>query len=166
MIELLKKMGFTFAGFYGAAYALKSASVKLDYFTAKEFGAWWPIIDSRLLIALDQFRAALGAPVVISPAAGSIGRVGSDAKHSQHFALNGVTAIDVLIPENISLEHAYHVARSLGVFTGLGVYPHWSPRHGLHLDVRSDKTPEAPALWSGLKVDGVQVYRSIEEGFA
>lgn len=166
MFKLLQKIGMGFGAFYAAAYALKTARVKLKYFTPDEFGAWWPLIDDRLLYGLDAFREAIGVPIQISPVSGAIGRISASAKHSQHFAVNGVSAIDILIPDTVNLESAYDIARSLGIFTGIGAYPHWLPSHGLHLDVRDDKTIDDPALWSGLKIDGEQVYRSIDEAFA
>ena len=162
----LKKAGFTLAGLYGAAYALKAATVKLEFFKPSEFGLWYPLIDDKLLIGLDEFRRQLDAPVVISPAPGALGRWSSDYKTSQHYAIHGVRALDVLIPEHITLERAYNVARGVGMFSGIGVYPDWQPRHGLHLDTRKDRTPAAPATWAGIKVAGVQVYRSLAEGFA
>ena len=167
----LKAIGLSITAIYAAAYALKSAAVKLKYFAASEFGVWWPFLDNDLLYGLDAFRQALGVPVQISPAHGAIGRVGKEAENSQHFLLESgqLRAIDILIPENVSLEHAYNVAKSLGIFSGIGVYPDWSPRHGLHLDTRKNKVPDNPATWSGLKVvvNGVpkQIYKNVERGF-
>lgn len=166
MNNYLKTAGFTLAGLYGAAYALKSARVKLDFFEPSEFGLWWPIVDDALLYGVDDFRRALGLPVEISPAPGALGRWGPDARESQHYAASGVKAVDVLIPESVTLAHAYDVARSIDAFSGIGLYPHWVPRHGMHLDVRVDRTAASPALWSGIKVGGVQVYKNIEEAFA
>lgn len=162
----LKKIGIGVAAVYAAAYALKSAAVKLKYFSASEFGVWWPFLDSKLLYGLDAFREALGVPVRISPASGAIGRTGKEYESSQHYLLdNGqLKAIDILIPEHVSLEHAYNVAKSLGIFSGIGVYPDWSPSHGLHLDTRKNKSPDNPATWSGLKTASGQVYGSLEEG--
>jgi len=165
------KIGLSIGAIYAAAYALKSAAVKLKYFAASEFGVWWPFLDNNLLYGLDAFRQALGVPLQISPASGAIGRVGKEDEASQHFLLESgqLRAIDILIPENISLEHAYNVAKSLGIFTGIGVYPDWSPRHGLHLDTRKNKAPDNPATWSGLKVviggKVKQVYENVERGF-
>ena len=156
------------AAAYGAAYALKSASIKLDYFKPLEFGVWWPFIDNDLLYGIDDFRRVLGVPVTISPAPGAIGRASIDAKTSQHYFLSSgkVRAIDVMIPQGVSLATAYNVARNLGVFSGIGVYPDWVPSHGLHLDVRKDKTTQNPATWSGIKTAKGQVYKSVSEGFA
>lgn len=156
------------AAVYAAAYALKSASVKLKYFSPAEFGAWWPFVDADLLHGLDAFRGALGVPVKISPVTGAIGRTSKDYKTSQHYFLSGgkVRAIDVMIPQGITLNEAYNVARNLGVFSGIGVYPDWVPSHGLHVDTRLNRTPQNPSTWSGLKTASGQVYRSLSEGLA
>jgi len=163
----LKSFGIGIAAVYAAAYALKSTMVKLKYFSTSEFGVWWPFLADKLLYGLDAFRDALGVPVRISPASGAIGRTGKDAENSQHYLLDDgkLKAIDVLIPENIDLSHAYNIAKSLGIFTGIGVYPDWKPSHGLHLDTREDKTADNPATWSGLETADGQVYRDVSEGF-
>ncbi len=163
-----KKAGITAAAVYAAAYGLKSASVKLDYFRPSEFGVWWPFIDGDLLLGLDAFRYALGVPVKISPVAGAIGRTSKDYKTSQHYFLSGgkVRAIDVMIPQGVNLETAYNVARSIGIFSGIGVYPDWLPTHGLHLDTRENKTPDNPATWSGIKTASGQKYFELQRGFA
>lgn len=165
-----KKAGITVAAVYAAAYGLKSASVKLDYFKPSEFGVWWPFIDNDLLKGLDDFSRALGddVPVRISPVTGAIGRTSKYYKTSQHYFLSGgkVRAIDVMIPQEVSLAEAYNVARNLGVFSGIGVYPDWVPTHGMHLDTRTEKSASNPATWSGIKTASGQVYRSLSEGLA
>lgn len=53
------------------------------------------------------------------------------------------------------------VAKLAG-FTGVGLYPDWKPRPGMHLDVRPDRTPTNPATWAGIRNDeGYQVYVGI-----
>jgi hypothetical protein len=162
------RAGITAAAVYAAAYGLKSAAVKLDYFTAKDFGVWWPFIDNDLLIGIDDFRRSLGVPVTISPAPGAIGRTSGKDKNSQHYLLSGgkVRAVDVMIPNNVPMETAFNVAKNIGVFAGIGLYPDWRPTHGLHLDTRTNKTPQNPATWSGIRTASGQVYRSVSEGFA
>jgi len=162
MSEKLQALGLTFAALYAAAYAAQSARVSLKYFSATEFGIWWPLLNPDLLLALDEFRERLGVPVVISPAEGAIGRL-SGREGSQHLPRPMVNAIDVM-PVGVSLERAYQVAREVG-FTGIGLYPDWQPRPGIHLDMRPGRKPENPALWSMRLVGGNQKMFSIERGF-
>ena len=132
---------------------------QLRYFQPAEFGEWWPYMAPDLLTKLDEFRARLGVPVMISPAQGALGRH-AGASLSQHNVdmWGEVRAADVM-PLGVSLARAYEVARAVG-FSGIGLYPDWRPHPGLHLDVR----PGPLALWSGMLDDeGRQVYRGIGE---
>lgn len=134
----------------------------LRYFTAGEFGEWWPLMSTELLQKLDEFRHRLGVPVMISPASGSLGRYLGPTSLSQHNVdmWGEVRAADVMF-SGVDLETAYQIAKDVG-FTGIGAYPDWNPKPGLHLDVR-----QAPlALWSGIKESGQQVYKSISEAFS
>lgn len=146
-----------FGELYAAAYEIRTQTCKLQYFSPHEFGLWWPFMDTELLLGLDRFRDLLGAAVVISPAPDAIGRMSNKA--SQHYPAPVVRAIDIM-PAVTDLAHAYRVARKVG-FHGIGVYPDWRPRPGLHLDMRTDRTPADPALWSARKVNGEQVYGAI-----
>jgi len=142
----------------------------LTYFRPGEFFRagvdWWPLMSAELLTRLDTFRARLGAPVEISPAEGAVGRRLGRADSSQHNIdrWGEVRAIDVM-PVGVPLERAYQVAREVG-FTGIGLYPDWSPRPGLHLDVREDRTASAPALWAGINDGGTQRYVAISRVIA
>ena len=162
-----KKFGITCAAAYAAAYTLKSASVDLKHFKAKEFGVWFPFVDDALLRGLDLFRDTLDAQVIVSQAPGAVGRISERYKNSQHFLRGAkVRAVDVMIPDNISLKVAYEVARSLEIFSGIGVYPDWLPAHGLHLDTRTTASAKNPATWAGIKTASGQVYVSLYQGFA
>jgi hypothetical protein len=146
--------------------------LRLDYFTAEEFGAYWPLMDVTLLQRLDKFRALLGYPVDISPAVGAIGRpvIGegenpeSGASRSYHnYVIHGaVKAVDVMPrpPGGATVEERKRwvwAAKEAG-FTGIGLYPEWRPRAGLHLDVRPSPTGVA-TTWSGFRTpDGGQTY--------
>lgn len=134
---------------------------ELRYFTPGEFREWWPMMSTELLNKLDEFRHRLGVPVTISPAQGALGRKLGTSLSQHNVDLWGeVRAVDVMF-SGVSLERAYEVAKAVG-FTGIGAYPDWQPSPGLHLDVR-----QAPlALWSGIKENGSQVYKSITEAFA
>lgn len=146
---------------YALAYGAKRMSFNLRYFTAAEFGSSLPLLSKDLLSKLDEFRDRLGSRVLISPAPGSLLRP-AGSQESQHFYGR---AADVMIPD-VDLRTAFEVARGVG-FTGIGVYPDWKPYKGLHLDVRPDRKPGAPALWAGLRgADGKQFYTSVDRGFA
>ena len=130
----------------------------LRYFTPAEFGEWWPLMSPDLLLKLDEFRARLGVPVMISPAPGALGRhLGSSLSQHNVDMWGEVRAADVM-PLGADLQTAYRVAREVG-FHGIGLYPDWKPHPGLHLDVR----PGPLALWSGLlDNEGNQYYTGIE----
>lgn len=154
--DQLKDGMVMFGELYAAAYALRSQTCKLQYFSDHEFGLWWPFMDTELLLGLDRFREVLGSAVVISPAPDALGRMSN--KSSQHYPAPLVRAVDVLL--STDLEKGYRAARKVG-FCGIGVYPDWKPRAGIHLDMRPDRTPENPALWSARRIDGKQVYGNI-----
>ncbi len=132
--------------------------MNLKHFTPDEFGPWWPQMNQELLKKLDAFRERWGAPVVISPAEGSLGRHGGEFGTSQHNvdAWGEVRAVDVfpMVPAGRSgyrymtnaedRQRAMEVARAVG-FTGIGLYTDTSPGNMLHVDVR----PTADvATWS------------------
>jgi len=159
---------------YGAAWVWRSMSIDLEHFDAHEFGAAWPLTSAAILRALDQFRSNLGQPLEVSPAPGAVARtLGPNAASLHNVVRYGQTyAVDVLIPRGHSLRETYRAARAARLFSGLGVYPDWSPRPGLHLDVRhrapDSPTPEAspsdPARWAGVDDgDGGQRYVGIGE---
>lgn len=146
----------------------------LTHFKPYEFRGWWDHMDPKLLTLLDEFRDRLGFPVVISPAKGAIGRQRGPTATTQHNIdrWGVVRAVDVLPQLGRRYRSmALDLAKEVG-FTGIGVYPDWSPSWGMHLDVRRDREPGDPALWSGLKIYDhdkqrtVQVYRAVAEGLA
>lgn len=170
----------TAVGALALAYKAKAAprdNLALRYFSASEFGAYWPLMNVELLAKLDAFREALGYPVAISQAAGAIGRpiIGggqaeSGAEKSWHnYAIHGeIMAIDVhpLPPGGATADERqrwYNVAKQVG-FTGIGIYPDWN-RPGMHLDVRTDRTASNPATWAGVSRGGKQIYTNISEAF-
>jgi hypothetical protein len=152
-------------------------SLTLRHFARSEFtrrswpdtGAavdWWPRMQTALLLKLDEYREQLDAPVIISPAAGALGRNLGASADSQHNIdrWGEVRAVDVF-PQVSDMRAAYDLAFKLG-FTGIGVYPDWQPRWGLHLDMRTDRQPSSPALWSARTIDGKQVYFGLDRAWA
>lgn len=109
---------------------------------------WLPQIDVNLLIALNILRTEVGHPIMISPAAGSIGRP-NGRKASDHYC-NSVEGIKVRALDVMPYTIAHHTKRPLNreqafrfamtaVASGInaiGIYPQWKPFAGFHLGVR------------------------------
>lgn len=146
--------------------------MRLHYFTPAEFirdgVQWYPVMDQRLLVAVDILRHQWGQPIDISPAAGALGRhLGQTSKSQHNVDVHGtVRAMDVM-PRGMDDVHAVndflHLAEQCA-FGGIGIYPDWQPRPGVHLDVRHDAVPGYPARWGALDDPfGVQQYVSMNE---
>lgn len=111
----------------------------MKHFTQAEFQGWFPLMNKDLLEKLDELRELCGSAISLSPAEGAIGRRMGLSKRSYHnLDYHGsVMAVDVM-PAHDDLAHMFKLAKQVG-FGGIGLYPHWKPRHGLHLDVRPKK---------------------------
>ena len=134
--------------------------MKLHFFKDEEFRGQIDMIDPRLLVLLDTLRLITGIPIAVSQHPEAIGRTTGTSWHN--YKLHGaIYAIDVMPIGQWDPGDIIQIATMIG-FTGIGYYPDWNPRPGLHLDTRTNEEPEYPALWGGIKVDGVQVYTSIE----
>lgn len=146
------------------------------YFAREEFGPWVNKVHPALLFALDALRDTLGSPVVISPAAGALGRRLGMSKSLHNVDVFGmVFAADVLLPLSWGVAEGFDAARKLRLFSGIGVYPFWKPRAGLHLDVRhlsavnptKGATPLTPATWGAVRgAGGRQEYVSAAAALA
>lgn len=128
----------------------------LKYFEPSEFGAFYTFINNDLLIKLDKFRELWGAPVMVSPAVGGIGR--HDDSNSQHnISMLGETrAIDVFprgMDNIVERRRALTIAKQVG-FTGIGIYTDTQPSNLLHVDVRDT---ENVALWARVGGDYVSI---------
>lgn len=142
------------------------ASMTMQYFQDGEFRGWKEKMAPELLRQLDAFRAELGYPVQVSEAPGAIGRnLGPDDTSRHNVDRWGkVQAIDVMPtpvgdngrPRGMNQAEARQ-ARQLAkeFFGGVGVYPHWQPYPGLHLDVRPAADGDV-ATWGGLPKPGGQ----------
>ena len=133
------------------------------FFRPDEFGAWADRMHPALLLALDVLRDTLNAPVAISPAAGALGRRAGRSISLHNVDVFGmVYAADVLLPVSWGVEEGYDAARNVRLFSGIGVYPFWKPRPGLHVDVRhlsavnptKGATPLNPATWGAVRGAG------------
>ena len=133
---------------------------RLEYFTPAEFRGQWGLLSPDLLLNLDGFRARIRRPVIISPADGALMRIRpkGDTGESQHYYGR---AADVMIPGGLS-GNEVAAAQDAG-FTGIGLYPHWRPYPGLHLDVRNGQ----PARWGGINPTGAgQYYVTLSEAMS
>ena len=146
------------------------------FFAPHEFGAWLNRVHPALLFALDVLRDTLNAPVVISPAAGALGRRlgGASSLHNVDVFWM-VYAADVLLPLSWGVAEGFDAARNVRLFSGIGVYPFWKPRPGLHVDVRhlsavnptKGATPLKPATWGAVRgAGGRQEYVSAAAALA
>lgn len=146
------------------------------WFARDEFGAWADMMHPALLFALDVLRDALNAPVVISPAKGSLGRRMGMSTSLHNVQFHGqVYAADVLLPSSWGVAEGFDAARNVRLFSGIGVYPFWKPRPGLHVDVRhlsavnptKGATPLKPATWGAVRgAGGRQEYVSAAAALA
>ena len=146
------------------------------HFTAEEFGPWAGRIHPALLYGLDVLRETLRGPVVISPAPGSLGRRLGGSKSLHNVDVFGmVFAADVLLPLSCGVTEGYEAALNVRLFSGVGVYPFWKPRPGLHVDVRhasavnpsKGATPLNPTTWGAVPgAGGRQEYVSAAAALA
>lgn len=137
--------------------------LELDHFTPEEFGQWWGRMSPELLRKLDAFRDRWGAPVVISPAQGGLGRHQGPDGTSQHNVdrWGQVRAVDVFpkvpagaagyryMTKQADRRRAFEIAQAVG-FTGIGLYTDTQPGNMLHVDVRPGPTV---ATWSRVSGD-------------
>ena len=120
---------------------------KLKYFSASEFGLWWPFMNRDLLLALDAFREEWGSPVQISPVNGTLGRIlyaNEDGFESGHNLLRWgtVRAVDFFprfedgsyIATEAQRRRAYEIAINAG-FEGIGLYTDTRPGNMMHGDM-------------------------------
>lgn len=139
----------------------KSEVYTMKYFNKSEFQGYYDKLDLDLKVKLDKFRELWGAPVMISPAVGAVGR--NDSSKSQHninYTGGIVKAVDVM-PSGLdksNMSKAFEIAKKAG-FTGVGLYPDWLPQAGLHLDTRNTTL----ATWGGINKNGLQVYVGVNE---
>lgn len=142
-------------------------SIDLRYFSLDEFRDWKGRMSYRLLVLEDTLRHMWGAAITVSPVEGALGRHKGQSNTSQHNydRWGEVRAMDQFLEgmdTRAEAERAVDLMTDIG-FTGIGVYPHWHPKPGIHGDVRADEAPGDPALW-GMLDDGDGQYQvSIEE---
>ena len=81
----------------------------------------------------------------------------------------------VLLQLAWGVAEGFDAARNVRLFSGIGVYPFWKPRPGLHVDVRhlsavnpsKGATPLRPATWGAVRgAGGRQEYVSAAAALA
>lgn len=94
-----------------------------------------PMIDARLIFALDELRELLGAPLIVSPVDGAVVRLDGDpaSRHYGHQRLSD--ACDLFTPR-ASLDRCFEAAQRVSEIGGVGLYPHTRPHPLIHIDTR------------------------------
>ena len=143
----------------------------MKHFKPKEFQGYYKSLSPKLKTFIDRLRVKWGFEIAISPASGAVGRHLGPLSQSQHNVdkWKEVRALDIMPKRKDGkkltrkdYEKLVGLAKQIG-FTGIGVYPKWKPRGGLHVDVRVDRVKGKPALWGALpRKNGKQAYTSIE----
>lgn len=141
-----------------------------DLIPRSAYGEWVPA--AALVRNIEAFAKAIraaGGIAYLSPAPGALGRHLGPGDTSTHNVdeYGELLAADVMV-SGVPLVEAYRIARDLRLFNGLGVYPHWRPSPGLHLDMRPTRTAGNPALWGriGAEYVGVSVALAAAESVA
>lgn len=135
-------------------------------FHPDEFQGQLHLLDKEVVYVLQALRDIIGR-IKISPVLGAIARTDKAAIHSMHYAGDGrlSRAVDIM-PMDVTLKQAYEAAKMINKIGGIGVYPDWKPRAGLHIDLRKRKVNYQVAQWSGVKNEaGLQVYGAVGEAF-
>ena len=120
-------------------------------------------LSPSIVYGLDDVREVLGGRIRISPASGSMARFDGNP-NSQHFTSNDrqCRAIDVMPIDNTIVE-LYEAAKRVPAIKGIGLYPDWKPRPGVHLDTRETTSL---ASWMGYKGDdNKQKYAGLDINF-
>lgn len=140
----------------------------MRYFKEEEFRGEFDKMDPHLLEVLDNFRHYWQRPVLISPADGAIGRTTSRSFHNwkRHGSIKAIDIMPIGLDNAFEAQRAYRHAVQVGAL-GIGIYPDWKPRPGMHLDVgkRAGRFHGNPAKWSAFRINGVQRYFGVEKAF-
>lgn len=106
-----------------------------------------PMLDARVILAIDELRARLEAPLLVSRVDGALVRIYGD-ESSRHYATGRLSdAVDLFTPQ-ASLERVFEVASSIDAIGGVGLYPHTRPHHLVHIDTRPRGFAGRLATWA------------------
>jgi len=141
---------------------------------------WWQFLDPDVVYALDKLRHTYGNPIIISPADGTIGRVGKENFYSDHYCdvdsdpprlVRALDVMPIVITQNearagLAREQAFRISlAAIGAgFNAIGLYPHWKPYPGFHLGIRRGTVtmPASTSLWGNVKTKIAQDITSSE----
>lgn len=143
--------------------SVKAVKISRDQYIKNGFD-WYPIMNPKLIDALEEMAGRIKYKVMISPHSGALGRKNGSTTSQHYYSGKGdfVNAADIMFIKNgegltrEEITQLYKEIKAMNLFSGIGVYPDWQPMAGMHLDVRSDRTAFNPALWGGKKVARVQ----------
>lgn len=139
----------------------KGEPVKLSrYFNAAEFGGHADKLAPGLLDRLDAFRAAWGAPVLISSHPEAVARKGGDSLSQHNIDRWGHTRAVDCHPEGMDTAEdrarALALAKKVG-FTGVGLYLD-TARPMLHLDIRPGSRV---ATWARIEGEYMGIWEAL-----
>lgn len=112
-----------------------------NYFKEVEDRGESALVHPVMPRALDLLRQLLQAPVMVSPSPGALVATDghSDEPPSWHYIIPGRNtrgmAADIMVATH-DLLSAFLAAQKIVCFGGIGVYPFWKPKPGLHVDLR------------------------------
>ncbi|MCV6589688.1 MAG: hypothetical protein OIF57_11730 [Marinobacterium sp.] len=127
----------------------------VNWFNPSEFpGGVLDHVEGALIMALDDFRALLGQPIVPSPVPGGWCR-NDGSTTSRHYAVERLSDAGDIFPQ-CDIRTALLHALGCEWFGGIGVYldttgPSGKPEAMLHLDMRPERV-----LW--LRYEGRYIY--------
>lgn len=138
----------------------------LKYFKATEFRDWAEWMDHTFLRTLDKYRHELQMPIMISPHRDSLGRKAGKPTSEHYFDGSRYLRVADVMPHTRGRsfdreEMAYAVELAKTMFSGVGLYPYWSPYAGLHLDLR----PGKQKTWAMIPGNTGQVEITLAEGW-
>ncbi|MCG8030068.1 MAG: hypothetical protein N0E59_02260 [Candidatus Thiodiazotropha taylori] len=121
------------------------------------FGTCYAVMEPGFLNALDQFIEQSPGQWILSPAPGTACRF-HGSKTSQHYAKGRRSnAADIMLKAgDIDAEYA----RAKETFCGTGLYKHWKPYPGLHVDTRQPVKGQC-LTWEKTR-NGAVVYKWIQ----
>lgn len=117
----------------------------LSNFSKDENWGDWTKMKARTMFGLQALREFLGCPLYILNAHATSGHT----TKSLHYV---GAALDLHCKSRHKLLDFYLMAERMNFWGGIGVYPHWFPHPGIHIDTRSDVCYNRPgARWMGIK---------------
>lgn len=143
---------------------------RVEFFQKTEWVKDPERVHADLVYATDEYRRALGRPVVILVAFDTGGHE-TDSAHYPTAMEPSAMAVDLYAP-SVALVDQWLTAERITSFCGVGLYPYWTRQTapgireripGLHLDIRVK--PEHPLIGRRWYRDAAGVYRALDRAF-